>query len=118
LWWKRLCPRPQAKVKDARAPAFSCGQTTDRSVLRNDESGRAPTPGGRVQPSIAAAAGVAAVIVAETLDRKLKPGTVAQVVRRPAAAYGGRSLLELFADGKHEQARQLVTGSFDWALSA
>jgi hypothetical protein len=58
------------------------------------------------------------VIVAETLDRKLKPGTVAQVVRRPAAAYGGRSLLELLSIGHHEQARRAVAGSFDWALSA
>jgi hypothetical protein len=58
------------------------------------------------------------VIVAETLERKLKPGTAAKVVRRPAAAYGGRSLLELLTVGHHEQARQAVAGSFDWALSA
>jgi hypothetical protein len=58
------------------------------------------------------------VFVAETLDRKLKPGTVAQVVRRPAAAYGGQSLLDLLTVGHHEQARRAVAGSFDWALSA
>lgn len=57
-------------------------------------------------------------LIAETLDRKLKPGAAAEIVRRPAAAYGGEAILDLLRAGRHEQVRETVVNSFDFSTSA
>lgn len=55
--------------------------------------------------------------VVQVMSRKLKPGRVALVSRRPAAAFGGRSLLEVLAEDPRE-ALEAVEDAFDWSGSA
>ena len=42
----------------------------------------------------------------------------AVVVRRPAEAYGGRSMLEMITDGDHRELLESVRASFDYARVA
>jgi hypothetical protein len=37
------------------------------------------------------------------------------VARTPAAAYAGRSMLEMVAEDRHEELLGLVAASFDWS---
>jgi hypothetical protein len=39
-------------------------------------------------------------------------------VRSDAGAYGGRSMLELIADDRHDELLESVERSFDWASTA
>ncbi len=39
-------------------------------------------------------------------------------MRAPAAAYGGRSMLQLIAADRHHELLELVARSFDWATIA
>ena len=64
----------------------------------------------------AKAATVAAV--ADVLAHRLKPARVPGVVRRPAEAYGGRTMLELIALDEHEWLLESVRRSFDFAATA
>lgn len=64
----------------------------------------------------AKAATVAAL--GELLERKLRPGRVPAVARRPAAAYGDRSMLDRVAADEHEELLREVRESFDWAATA
>lgn len=52
--------------------------------------------------------------IASLLSRKLKPGRTALVVRRPAPALGGRTLLDVICDDP-EKALNVVEESFDWS---
>jgi len=52
--------------------------------------------------------------VASILSRKLKPGRAAFVVRRPAPALGGRSLLDALGEDP-KQALAAVERAFDWS---
>jgi hypothetical protein len=54
----------------------------------------------------------------DLLARKLKPGRLALVARRPATAFGGRSLLELAAADEHAELREGVERAFDWSTTA
>jgi hypothetical protein len=56
--------------------------------------------------------------IADLLERKLKPGRLAGVARRPADAYGGKTMLELIAADQHRELLELVRESFDWASAA
>jgi hypothetical protein len=56
--------------------------------------------------------------IADLLERKLKPGRLAGVARRPADAYGGKTMLELIAADRHHELLELVRESFDWASAA
>jgi hypothetical protein len=58
------------------------------------------------------------VAIADLLERKLKPGRLAGVARRPADAYGGKTMLELIAADQHRELLELVRESFDWASAA
>jgi hypothetical protein len=58
------------------------------------------------------------VSVIDLLDRKLKTGRLPLVARRPAAAFGGRSLIELVADDGHELLKDSVEHAFDWSSTA
>lgn len=51
------------------------------------------------------------------LSRKLKPGRTSLVARRPAAALGGRTLIEAMRDDP-EEALAAIEGSFDWSGAA
>jgi transcriptional regulator with XRE-family HTH domain len=56
--------------------------------------------------------------IADILERNLKPERIAAVVREPADAYGGRSILELVRAGRDDDARELLEQAFDWSRSA
>jgi DNA-binding XRE family transcriptional regulator len=56
--------------------------------------------------------------ICDLLERKLKPGRLAGVARRPADAYGGKTMLELIAADRHRELLELVRDSFDWASAA
>jgi hypothetical protein len=52
--------------------------------------------------------------VVSILSRKLKPGRTSLVVRRPAPALGGRTLLEAMRDHPERTLAQ-VEDAFDWS---
>ena len=56
--------------------------------------------------------------LADLLERKLKPGRVPGVARRPADAYGGATMLELVASDRQRELLELVRESFDWSQAA
>lgn len=56
--------------------------------------------------------------ICDLLERKLKPGRLPGVARRPTDAYGGETMLELIADGRHRELLAQVRDSFDWASAA
>ncbi len=58
------------------------------------------------------------IAICDLLERKLKPGRLAGVARRPADAYGGKTMLELIAADRHRELLLLVRDSFDWASAA
>jgi len=55
------------------------------------------------------------VAICDLLERKLKAGRLAGVARRPADAYGGKTMLEMIAADRHRELLELVRDSFDWA---
>lgn len=65
------------------------------------------------QPKIAT---VAALV--DVLEHQLKSERVAGVVRRPADAYGGLTMLEMIAADRHDELLGMVSRSFDWATAA
>lgn len=54
----------------------------------------------------------------ELLDAKLKPGRLARVARRPAPAYGDRSMLDAVSAGDHEKVLAAARESFAWDRGA
>jgi hypothetical protein len=56
--------------------------------------------------------------IGDLLERNLQPSRIPAVVRSDARAYGGRSMLELIADDRHEELLDSVERSFDWASTA
>lgn len=53
--------------------------------------------------------------LADLLERKLKPDRTAATVRRPEAAYGGRSMLDLIAADEHAWLLADTRNAFDWS---
>ena len=56
--------------------------------------------------------------MAELLERNLQPERIPAVVRTPARAYGGRSILEAIAADDHDAVLASVERSFDWSSTA
>ncbi len=56
--------------------------------------------------------------ISDMLRHRLRDGMPPVVARRPAEAYGGRSMLEVIADDDHEWLRRSVRDSFDFASVA
>jgi hypothetical protein len=56
--------------------------------------------------------------IGDILERNLKPGRIAAVVREPAEAYGGTSILDLVRAGRDDEARELLELAFDWSRTA
>lgn len=54
----------------------------------------------------------------ELLERKLKPGRVPLVARRPADAYGGLSMLDMVTAGRDVDVRGGVETALDWSATA
>jgi hypothetical protein len=51
----------------------------------------------------------------ELLERNLQPGRIPAIVRAPADAYGGRSILQTIAADEHERLLDTIERSFDWS---
>lgn len=60
----------------------------------------------------------AVAAIADLLERKLKADRIPGVVRRPAAAYDGHSMLDLIAADRHQELLEITRRSFDWATAA
>ena len=58
---------------------------------------------------------LAVLRVAELLERNLQPERIPAVVRTPARAYGGRSILDAIAGDDHDAVLASVERSFDWS---
>ncbi len=56
--------------------------------------------------------------IADLLDAHLKTDRVPGVVRRPATAYGGLTILEMIEEDRHDAVLEQVRSSFDWAIPA
>jgi hypothetical protein len=56
--------------------------------------------------------------IVDLLDARLKADRVPAVVRRPAPAYGDRSILEAIAAGDEAQVLDHLRAGFDWASGA
>jgi hypothetical protein len=74
-------------------------------------------------PVVVIPAAVAAKVdtVAELMtvfQHRLKPERIAPVVRRPADAYGGLSMLQMIAADRHEELARSVAESFNWGSTA
>jgi hypothetical protein len=69
-------------------------------------------PEARLEKAAAAAA------VADLLSHQLKPERVPGVARRPAAAYGGLTMLEMIASDRHRELLGSLRGAFDWSGGA
>lgn len=55
---------------------------------------------------------------AELLERKLRAGRVPLAARRPAEAYGGRTMIEMIEADRHEELYRSTRASFDWSATA
>ncbi len=60
----------------------------------------------------------ATAAIADLLAHRLKPARVPGIVRRPAPAYDGRSMLDVIAADEHEWLLESVRRSFDYAATA
>jgi hypothetical protein len=69
-------------------------------------------------PAARRAKAAAVAAIADLLAHRLKPARVPGVARRPAPAYGGRSMLEVIAADEHEWLLEDVRRSFDYAATA
>ena len=56
--------------------------------------------------------------IVDLLAAKLKPERIPGVIRRPAAAYGGRTILEAIAAGEEALVLDQLRDAFDWAAAA
>ena len=69
-------------------------------------------------PAARRAKAAAVAAIADLLAHRLKPARVPGIARRPAPAYGGRSMLEVIAADEHEWLLESVRRSFDYAATA
>jgi hypothetical protein len=56
--------------------------------------------------------------VADLLEQNLQPDRVPAIVRTPADAYGGRSMLQMIGDDDLDELLDSVQRSFDWSATA
>lgn len=56
--------------------------------------------------------------LADILERNLRPERIPGIVRQPAEAYDGRSMLEMIAADRHDELVRRVADAFDWAKAA
>ena len=56
--------------------------------------------------------------LADLLERKLKADRIPGIARRPADAYGGKTMLELIAGDRQRELLGLVRDSFAWSQAA
>ena len=80
-------------------------QAVDKWLLAGPPAERAPKIGAIAE-------------LADILRYRLLPGLPAEVVRRPAEAYGGRTMVEVIAGDEHEWLLQTTKDSFDFSRVA
>lgn len=80
-------------------------QAVDKWLLAGPPADRAPKIGAIAE-------------LADILRYRLLPGLPEKVVRRPADAYAGRTMLELIANDEHEWLLQTTKDSFDFSRVA
>ena len=80
-------------------------QAVDKWLLAGPPAERAPKIGAITE-------------LADILGYRLLPGLPAEVVRRPAEAYDGRTMLELIANDEHEWLLQNTKDTFDFTRVA
>jgi hypothetical protein len=56
--------------------------------------------------------------LADLLERKLKTDRIPGIARRPADAYGGKTMLDLIAADRHRELLGTARASFDWSQAA
>lgn len=56
--------------------------------------------------------------LADLLEPKLKTDRIPGIARRPADAYGGKTMLELIAEDRQRELLELVRDSFAWSQAA
>lgn len=56
--------------------------------------------------------------IADVLALNLEATRIPAIVRTPANAYGGHSMLEMIANGQEVELLEMVRDSFDWAATA
>jgi hypothetical protein len=56
--------------------------------------------------------------LSDLLERKLKPGRIPGISRRPADAYGGETMLSMISHDRHRELLDSVRASFDWSQAA
>jgi hypothetical protein len=69
-------------------------------------------------PSARQAKAATIAATAELLTRQLKAERIPGIVRKPAAAYGGLSAIEMIERDRHAELQEIVRRSFDWAIPA
>jgi hypothetical protein len=53
--------------------------------------------------------------IGDLLRHQLKPERIPGIARRPADAYGGRSMLQMIERGRQDELQAAIRRSFDWA---
>lgn len=56
--------------------------------------------------------------IADLLAHRLKPERIPGAARRPAAAYGGLTMLEMIERDRHQELLEQIRRSFDWSVTA
>jgi hypothetical protein len=56
--------------------------------------------------------------ICDLLEHQLKPERIPGIARRPAAAYGGLSMLEMIERDRQDELQAKIRRSFDWATTA
>ncbi|MEX0991037.1 MAG: hypothetical protein WD004_02020 [Actinomycetota bacterium] len=56
--------------------------------------------------------------IADLLHLRLIPDRIPGIVRTPSPAYGGRTMLEMIADGEEQELLAQLRSTFDWARTA
>lgn len=69
-------------------------------------------------PPARLAKALAIVQLADVLALHLIPDRIPGIVRTPADAYGGRTMLQMIGEDRHVELLDLVRASFDWGVTA
>jgi hypothetical protein len=109
-----VAPIKTASLLDEIQDAFELsnvelGQLFGVSRQAIGEWRRRGVPGSRQEKAATVAA------VADLLAHRLKPERIPGIARRPARAYGNRTMLEMIEADRHRELLAQVRGSFDWA---
>lgn len=54
----------------------------------------------------------------DVLEHQLKRDRLPGIARRPADAYGGRTMLEMIRDDRQDEVLEITRRSFDWSVAA